>query len=222
MRLEHGYTNESVLDGSVVTKHYQGSDALERLTREAAALRALSGYLPVPELLQIDRAHHRLQTRYLPSRHGQALIDAGHAADVLFVCGTLLRHLQTLPPHLVPHASGSGPVVVHGDFGPQNLLIAPDAWLVTALLDWEWVHAGEPVEDLAWAEWIVRSHHPHAVRDLPALFRGYDEKPAWERRHSAMMEQCRRLVVYAEQHRRDAVVLWNLRLQATEHFTDQE
>jgi hypothetical protein len=23
------------------------------------------------------------------------------------------------------------------------------------VLDWEWAHRGEPVEDLAWCEWIV-------------------------------------------------------------------
>jgi hypothetical protein len=26
---------------------------------------------------------------------------------------------------------------------------------VTAVLDWEFAHLGQPVEDLAWAEWIV-------------------------------------------------------------------
>ena len=40
-------------------------------------------------------------------------------------------------------------MIVHGDFGPQNVLIAGDN--ISALLDWEFAHAGQPVEDLAWA-----------------------------------------------------------------------
>ena len=223
MRLEHGYTNESVLEGTIVTKHYHGSDALERLTREAAALDALSSFVPVPAVLHVDRTHYRLQTRYMPSRHGQTLIDAGQASQALFVCGTLLHHLQTLSPHLLPDAPGSGRVIVHGDFGPQNVLIAPESWTVAALVDWEWVHVGQPVEDLAWAEWIVRSHHPHAVRALAALFRGYGDTPAWKLRHDAMVEQCDRLLAYVEQQEQpDAVVLWKRRLEATERFVERE
>jgi aminoglycoside phosphotransferase len=223
MRLEHGYTNVSMLEGSVVTKQFQGSDALERLTREAAALGVLSSYVAVPEVLHVDPAHHRLQTRYIPSRHGQAVIDTGEASEVLFLCGMLLHHLQTLSPQLLPNAAGFGPVIVHGDFGPQNMLIASDAWRVTALVDWEWVHVGQPVEDLAWAEWIVRSHHPHAVRELTALFRGFGDKPAWKLRHDAMVEQCYRLLAYVEQQEQpDAVVLWKRRLEATERFVEKE
>ena len=223
MRLEHGYTNESVLEGTVVTKHYQGSDALERLTREAAALHALASYVPVPEVLDVDPAHHRLHTRYMPARHGQAVIDTGQASEALFICGMLLHHLQTLSPQLLPNASGSGSVIVHGDFGPQNVLIAPDSWTVAALVDWEWVHVGQPVEDLAWAEWIVRSHHPHAVRELAALFRGYEDMPAWKLRHDAMVERCYRLLTYVEQQEQpDAIALWKQRLQATERFVERE
>jgi aminoglycoside phosphotransferase (APT) family kinase protein len=38
--------------------------------------------------------------------------------------------------------------VVHGDAGPGNFLF--DAGAVTALLDWELAHLGDPLEDLAW------------------------------------------------------------------------
>ena len=43
---------------------------------------------------------------------------------------------------------------------------------VVALLDWEFAHQGDPTEDLAWAEWIVRTHHPTATTDLASLSRG--------------------------------------------------
>jgi aminoglycoside phosphotransferase (APT) family kinase protein len=39
--------------------------------------------------------------------------------------------------------------VVHGDFRPGNVLYEDDR--ITALLDWEMAHVGDPVEDLAWA-----------------------------------------------------------------------
>ncbi|HET7446228.1 MAG TPA: phosphotransferase [Solirubrobacterales bacterium] len=40
------------------------------------------------------------------------------------------------------------PVLVHGDFRMGNLLVDPDG--LRAVLDWELVHAGNPVEDLGW------------------------------------------------------------------------
>lgn len=40
------------------------------------------------------------------------------------------------------------PVLVHGDFKANNLLC--DREEVTAVIDWEMAHIGDPVEDLAW------------------------------------------------------------------------
>lgn len=41
------------------------------------------------------------------------------------------------------------PRMVHGDFRHGNLIIAPDDG-VRAVLDWELVHVGDPMEDLGW------------------------------------------------------------------------
>ena len=47
------------------------------------------------------------------------------------------------------HRPAAGPTtVVHGDFRTGNLLIDPEG--VTAVLDWELVHLGDPLEDLGW------------------------------------------------------------------------
>ena len=55
---------------------------------------------------------------------------------------TLERRAKTLPEE--------GPVsVVHGDFRTGNFLREGTA--VRAVLDWEMVHLGDPVEDVAWA-----------------------------------------------------------------------
>ncbi len=40
------------------------------------------------------------------------------------------------------------PVIVHGDLRLGNLIVGPDG--LRAVLDWELVHAGSPVEDLGW------------------------------------------------------------------------
>jgi aminoglycoside phosphotransferase (APT) family kinase protein len=42
----------------------------------------------------------------------------------------------------------AAPTVVHGDFRNGNLIVGGDG--IRSVLDWELVHAGDPVEDLAW------------------------------------------------------------------------
>ncbi|MHB8467069.1 MAG: phosphotransferase family protein [Acidimicrobiales bacterium] len=44
--------------------------------------------------------------------------------------------------------SSQGRTVVHGDFRNGNLIVGPDG--VRAVLDWELVHTGDPLEDLGW------------------------------------------------------------------------
>ncbi len=72
---------------------------------------------------------------------------------------------------------------------------------ITAVLDWELVRTGAPGDDLAWVEWIVRTHHPDLVEHLPALFAGYGGEPAWATRRSAMLASCARAL--------DFVIRWN-------------
>jgi aminoglycoside phosphotransferase (APT) family kinase protein len=43
---------------------------------------------------------------------------------------------------------GARPVLVHGDAGPGNFLFADGR--ITAIVDWELAHLGDPMEDLAW------------------------------------------------------------------------
>lgn len=38
--------------------------------------------------------------------------------------------------------------LVHSDLNPKNVLLAPGSLAVTAVLDWEYAHAGSPVSDL--------------------------------------------------------------------------
>jgi aminoglycoside phosphotransferase (APT) family kinase protein len=103
---------------------------------------------------------------------------------------------------------------VHGDYGPNNMLFDPETFEVAAVLDWEWARVGDPIEDLAWCEWIVRMHHPGVVGALGRLFEGYGRRPAWEARQRARVERCRELlrVVAGDE---TAVALWRERLEVT-------
>ncbi|GGH24371.1 hypothetical protein GCM10007036_30750 [Alsobacter metallidurans] len=71
----------------------------------------------------------------------RAMYDEAGTADPLidFALAWLDRN--------VPEPAGR-PVLVHGDAGPGNFLF--DKGRLTALLDWELAHPGDPMEDLAW------------------------------------------------------------------------
>ncbi len=113
-------------------------------------------------------------------------------------------------------------VLVHGDYGPQNAPLDTAAGEVIAVVDWEWVHAGDPVEDVAWGEWIVRMHHPQHLGALTSFFDAYGRRPLWPARKQAMVEQCRALLALAErwERRGEAVRLWQQRIEATESWTE--
>lgn len=87
---------------------------------------------------------------------------AEHPEDPLLVFA--LRWLEDNLPDDPPRT-----VLVHGDAGPANFLYHEGG--VTAVLDWEMTHFGDPMEDLAWI----------AVRDLfqpfialPKCFAAYE------------------------------------------------
>jgi aminoglycoside phosphotransferase (APT) family kinase protein len=90
-------------------------------------------------------------------------------------------------------------VLVHGDFGPNNVLLDPVTFDVTAVLDWEFAHLGDPVEDLAWCEWIVRMHHPEHRQALHLFFDAYDgDVPAWPARRATMLARCESLEEFCQ------------------------
>jgi aminoglycoside phosphotransferase (APT) family kinase protein len=168
--------------------------------------------IPVPHVVEVDVAEARAVMTFLPGRHGQDLIDEGHAWQVLETTGRTLRRLQEEVPGLV-----------HGDYGPQNLLLDPESLDVVAVLDWEFAHDGDPVEDLAWAEWIVRLHHAGAGEALPALFDGYGHRPAWPERHSAMLAKCAALRdVCLRRGDESAAEMWSERASVTSDWHDQQ
>jgi aminoglycoside phosphotransferase len=201
--LRHSYTNRTLRDGATVVKCYQGPAAVSRSQREHALLRALQGRVPVPKVL--DFSSECLTMTFMSGTHGQELIEAGHGGGVLRACGAMLKRIHQLDAWqiatLVPRPAGEGQVLVHGDYGPQNVLLDPVSYEVTAVLDWEWAGMGQPVDDLAWCEWIIRMHHPHAVDLLGLFFSAYGGAiPPWPDRHAFMVGRCRSLLDLCHQH----------------------
>jgi hypothetical protein len=222
-RLRHGYTNATATDGRTVVKRYVGPDVELRQRSEVAALTALRGLLPVPPLVASGPGEVTLG--FVAGTPGQELLEE-RPEPVLFAVGRLATAVAAVD---VSGLAGLDPapggrVLVHGDFGPQNLLLDATTAEPTALLDWEHAHLGDPDEhdDVAWAEWIVRTHHPHLVPALPALFAGYGSEPAWPVRQERMLAKCRWALDFS--HRwpgggTAGVDLWQQRLTATAAFT---
>jgi aminoglycoside phosphotransferase (APT) family kinase protein len=195
--LRHGYTNRTLGDGETVVKRYQGPGARERSRRERAVLRSLRGRMAVPQVL--ESADDWVTMEFVGGVHGQDLLDAGRAREVLRACGAMLRRIHQLDVAGIPGAASgpaiAGQVLVHGDYGPNNVLLDPASLEITAVLDWEWAHVGDPVEDLAWCEWVVRMHHPGDVSLLAEFFGAYrGPVPSWRARQAVMLERCRSML----------------------------
>jgi aminoglycoside phosphotransferase (APT) family kinase protein len=68
----------------------------------------------------------------------------------------------------VPHYSGR-PVLVQGDTGPGNFMYAGGR--VTAVVDWELAHLGDPMDDIAWLS-LRATQEPFP--DFPTRLRDYE------------------------------------------------
>lgn len=213
--MRHGYTNMTESRAGVVYKTYDGPDAPARCAIELRALTRLPGVLPVPALVWSGPG--MLATAYVAGAHGQDLIEQGRAHDVLAGCGTILRHLHDLDPAILGAGPTEGGVIRHGDFGPNNVLFDLGTLAVTAVLDWEFSGIGEAIEDIAWCEWIVRMHHPHAVSAMRAFFDAYGSRPPWQERKAAMISRCRWLEAFCKRWDPPSVGAqqWQLRAEAT-------
>lgn len=78
-----------------------------------------------------------------------------------------LRWLAAHPPESVERT-----VLCHGDFGPGNFLHHDGR--VTALLDWEFAHLGDPMDDLAWL--TIRASTIGGLDDLSFCAARYRER----------------------------------------------
>jgi aminoglycoside phosphotransferase (APT) family kinase protein len=219
--LQHSYTNDTRGDGRMVVKRYEGPDAAVRRSRERTTLARLQGRLPVPAVLG-GAESDELRMAFVDGVHGQELIEAGMAGAVLWACGRTLRDIHQIDTaRIFPDQTDiPGCVVVHGDYGPNNVLVDPGTLAITAVLDWEWAHPGDAVEDLAWCEWIIRMHHGAHVDLLGEFFDAYGLRPSWEQRRAAMLTRCQQLLDMCRRWSVDAAQVWQQRLQITARWAE--
>ncbi len=129
----------------VVLEHVEGETIARKILRDdefsaarpvlagqcGRALAALHG-MPVDAVPRLESPDQVAQYR--------AVLDASGQPHPALELG--FRHLEATRP---PAAETT---VVHGDFRHGNLIVGPDG--LRAVLDWELVHVGDPLEDLSW------------------------------------------------------------------------
>lgn len=188
-----GHVSQTEWHGrSVVEKRF--TDPV-RQSAEVIALRALSDRdLPVPELVEV-RTGSILMTLMSGERLDSSSADL--RLQRLHASGRLLRrlHEQRPPVGLPPAPDDAGiiaryqdaggpplPLVVpptsssvfcHGDWTDGNLLAVGTA--ITAIIDWEAAHAGDPLRELSRAAWGASLKD---VRSIDSLVSGYGADPA--------------------------------------------
>lgn len=88
--------------------------------------------------------------------HWEAILDQGEAVVEPITRGAI-RWMRRNPP-----PAPAKPAIVHGDYRSGNFLFVPDG-SISATLDWEMCHVGDPLEDIAWAVdpmWSMERYFP--------------------------------------------------------------
>ena len=130
-----------------IMERLAGEGRPRKILREEA-YRTARGALTA-ELGDVLARIHRLDARKLPTvpvrsteqqiETFQRLLALGQASRPVFELA--LRWLREHVPSLK-----DGPRLVHGDFRNGNFLVTPEG--LRAVLDWEYAHLGDPMEDL--------------------------------------------------------------------------
>jgi aminoglycoside phosphotransferase (APT) family kinase protein len=162
--LETPYVVVERVDGETIARRILRDDAYSAARRALTgqlgrALAALHGTDPaaVPGLDATDQlAHYR-----------EMLDLSGQAHPAFELAFRWLEANRPLP--------STPPSIVHGDFRLGNVVVGPDG--LRAVLDWELVHLGDPMEDLGWLcvrAWRFGGSMPVAgVGEYAELFGAY-------------------------------------------------
>ncbi|HWB65902.1 MAG TPA: phosphotransferase family protein [Mycobacteriales bacterium] len=167
--------DSSVLGGPyLVMRRVDGETIARRILRDEA-------YAEVrPRLAAqcgaILGALHQMDPAALPSLSDVDPLDGLRAlfAETGVVSPTLELAFRWLATH---RPEPFGKAVVHGDFRNGNLIIGSDG--IRAVLDWELVHLGDPLEDLGWLcvrAWRFGAEPPvGGFGDYQDLFAAYQQ-----------------------------------------------
>jgi aminoglycoside phosphotransferase (APT) family kinase protein len=134
-----GLTDEQ--RGTVWTSGIDTMGAIHKVDREGAGLAAIAPRTPAEQLA--------LDHEYL------AFAAEGHPYPVVEEALAVLG--ASLPPAVEP-------ALCWGDSRIGNMIFGADC-RVAAVLDWEMVTAGDPVQDLAW--YLLLDRHHHEAFDVP-------------------------------------------------------
>jgi thiamine kinase-like enzyme len=222
MNLPYGYTNSTHLENRIVVKTYSGTSAQSRFLTELVIYQQLHDMPFMPELVDCDKDALTISTRYVESRHAQDLLE--EYSDIIpFTLGKLARELQSVKiDTIVDSKRSKTDVLVHGDFGPQNLLFAPESFSEFYLVDWEWAHFGDRFEDIAWAECIIRMHYDSNQQMIASLYRGFGIVPPWEARHELVIRKCENILDFAKQDdNSQAISMWIDRVAQVKSFKEK-
>ena len=163
----------ATLPDGLVLEHVEGESLPQRILREdryAAARDGLAG-----EAGTILARLHALPADVIPGLQVQ---------DPITRCHEVLDRLNTSSPAFelalrvldLNRPEPRPPTVVHGDFRLGNMLIGEQG--IAAVLDWELVHLGDPLEDLGYLcvpAWRFGGRRPVAgVGEYEALLAAYN------------------------------------------------
>jgi aminoglycoside phosphotransferase (APT) family kinase protein len=168
----------------------QGTHELSALTDQARVaicdrfMEALATlHLTDPRTLNLPSLRHPASPRdhaMLELDLWQAIMEEKLSGDL-----TLGRCAFHILRRLAPEYYGPA-VLCHGDVGPKNFMFEDGR--ITALIDWEHAHVGDPMDDLAW--WIFRGHEwLGAAGSLPSQLRLWSER-------TGMKLHAQRLIFY--------------------------
>jgi len=137
--------------GTIISEHVDGESIPRRILRLVEASPKLGSQLASDSGRALAMIHQ------IPTTEFQDLQDLTSSDRYADEMERLLESLSTPHPTfrlgvrwLRRHKLNDSlePVVVHGDFRLGNVLASDQG--ITAVLDWELVHLGDPMEDVAW------------------------------------------------------------------------
>lgn len=129
-------------DGWFVVERVEGETIARRILRDEPYAKARDVF--AEQCGRALAAIHRIDVARVPGLGRRPLEEWRQRYDAFAdphpVFELVFRWLDANRP------AAAGEVVAHGDFRMGNLIVGPDG--VRAVLDWEMVHAGDPLEDL--------------------------------------------------------------------------
>lgn len=129
-------------DARTLVTSPQYADARATITRQKAEILASIHSVDIGGLRALDRPASAAES----ARHEIARWEATLRADTLEPQPVLEMAFSWLKRHTPPPPERL--TLVHGDYRTGNFLY--DESGITAILDWEMAHAGDPIEDLGW------------------------------------------------------------------------